>query len=107
MANRNPQETAPDERPGLGSYSNLPGDPLEVIEGERVMVVQIEITQRRLRDNPNANFALLTLDTGQIVHTWSQFLIEKLEQVPANALPAPATFRQIETANRRKVWTVE
>lgn len=91
----------------LGSYANLPGSPLEEIADQEVTVAKIEITTRRLRDNPDAPFALITTDDGTQYHTWSAFLIEKLEQVPGDALPCPATFRQITTANKRQVWTVE
>lgn len=90
----------------LGDYANLPGSPLEEIEGQEVTVAKIEITTRRLRDNPDAPFALITLENGTMYHTWSAFLIEKLEQVPGEALPCPATFEQVVTANKRKVWTV-
>jgi len=91
----------------LGSYANLPGDPLESIEGQEVTIEKIEISERRLRDDPNAKFAVLTLEGGSQVHTWSAFLIEKLEQIPGEALPGKTTFRQTETANRRMVWTLE
>lgn len=91
----------------LGVYANLPGSPLEEIEGQEVTVAKIEITARRLRDNPDAPFAVITLDDGTMYHTWSAFLIEKLEQIPGDALPGVTTFNQITTANKRKVWTLE
>lgn len=95
-----------DKKPTLGSYANLPGEPLEGIEGQEVTVAKMEFTRRRLRDDPEAPFVVITLDDGREFHSWSAFLIEKLEQVPGDALPASTTFSQIETANRRKVWTL-
>lgn len=94
------------ERKTLGSFANLPGSPIEEIEGEEVEIAKIEITTRRLRDDPDAPFAILTTTDGTMYHTWSRFLIEKLEQVPGEELPLPATFTKTKTANGREVWTV-
>lgn len=100
--------TDPAEAPKtLGAHSGLPGDPLEAIEGKTVTVTRIEITTRRLRDNPDAPFAVITLDDGSTYHTWSAFLIDKLEAIPADALPGVTTFHQVVTAAKRKVWTLD
>lgn len=95
------------ERKTLGSYVDLPGEPLDTVENESVVVTEITITKRRLRDNADAPFAIIKLDDGRELHTWSPYLIEKLEQVPAEALPGPTTFKQEVTANKRKVWVME
>lgn len=94
-------------KPTLGSFANLPGSPLEDIAEQEVEVAKLEFSTRRLRDNPEAPFVVITLTDGSQYHSWSAFLIEKLEQVPGDALPASTTFRQIETAQKRKVWTLE
>lgn len=91
----------------LGVYANLPGSPLEEIENQEVTVAKIEITTRRLRDNPDAPFAVITLADGTMYHTWSAYLIEKLEQIPSDGLPGETTFKQVKTANKREVWTLE
>lgn len=100
-------EAQKDEKPTLGSFSGLPGDPLEAIEGVPVVVAEIQLSTRRLRDDPNAPFAVIVLEDGSEYHTWSAFLIDKLGAVPAEALPGKTTFTQVVTANKRKVWTME
>lgn len=98
---------APKEPPKtLGAYSGLPGEPLEAIEGIAVTVAEIEITTRALRDVKDAPFAVITLDDGRTFHTWSPYLIDKLQAVPPEALPGQTTFMQETTAAKRKVWTM-
>lgn len=90
----------------LGAYANLPGQPIEEIEGQEVTVARIEITTRRFREDPDHPFAIITLQDGDMYHTWSAFLIEKLEQIPADALPGQTTFEKVKTDKGRMVWNL-
>lgn len=97
----------PDGEETLGRFANLPGLPLEEIKGQRVNITKLEFERRPFRDDPDAPFALITLDSGEVYHTWSKHLIEKLEMIPADALPGVTTFKTVTTANKRQVWTLE
>lgn len=91
----------------LAAYAGLPGEPLEEIEGKEVTITKISISTRRLRDDPDAPFAVITLADGSEYHSWSAYLIDKLAAIPEDALPGQAKFVQVTTANKRKVWTIE
>lgn len=91
----------------LGSFSGLDGQPLEVIEGEPITIIKITIGKRRLRDNPDAPYAVIIAEGGDVYHTWSEYLIERLAQIPVNALPGETVFRKVVTANKRSVWTLD
>lgn len=99
--------TEPARKATLGSYSGLDGQPIETIEGEAVTIVSIHIEKRRFKDDPAAPYAVITLDDGQVLHTWSAFLIEQLAAVPDDALPGETVFRKVTTANKRQVWKMD
>ena len=99
--------TESSSRPTLGSYAGLDGQPLDSIEGKEVEVKEIQVSTRRLRDDPNHAYAVIVLTTGEVFHTWSEFLCEQLAAVPRNALPGKTTFRKVTTDKRREVWKMD
>jgi len=91
----------------LGAYSGLDGQPLEMIEDKSVTVVRITTTTRRLRDDPEHKYSIIVLDDGSVYHSWSEYLWEQLEAVPANALPGQTVFRKVTTDKKREVWKMD
>jgi hypothetical protein len=91
----------------LGSYSGLDGQPIETIEDQLVTVTGIRIEKRRFKDDPQAPYAVITLADGQVLHTWSAFLIEQLAAIPDDALPGETVFRKVTTKNNREVWKMD
>lgn len=111
MANRKPVS----ERPAgttLGDKAGSIGHPLRDIADEWVTVESLEfrnvdMTDKDSGEKINRDLCVITFDGGNKVHTWSQFLIEKLRAVDASDLPLPAKFSMVDTSNGQRVWTVE
>lgn len=96
MATANTPKRASTFAPGIGLS-------LDGILDKDVVVTHASISER-MYDGDLRPIVIITLDTGDVYHAWSQSLADKVSQIPTEEYPL--TFKFTRVATRRPGQTV-
>lgn len=83
------------------------GKNIDTIQGQEVIVASVASGgERDFGKDGTKPLTLITLENGDVVHTFSDSLARDLLSIDPSNFPLTATFSKVKTRNGYEVWTV-